>query len=341
MTDAFAWPQSVIWACRLAPNSIVKPKFDCCPTMCEREEKRRFCVAMFRVVMAVAVVLSLSNCGKIDLDEYLDDDESGKYTVRFSVSEYDITDFEEASSSAKAMRKGRKEARELGSVLNFAVFQDGKKVESVNQKSTDSDFGNIAVSLSEGSYQVVVVIHSGSGNATVSSPEKVTFPGNKVTDTFAYCSDLEVEGSCDNTITVDRVVAKYRLTVADDIPDEVKTIRFQYTGGSSTLNPATGFGCVDSRQKEERDVSDHAAGQVFEVYTFPHDTSGSLKLTVTALNKSGETVSEHVFEDVPVELNKVTTHTKTFFGGGSGGTIEGDTHVVIGGDDTWTGEINY
>ena len=302
----------------------------------------RFYATALHIMMATVFAMTLSDCGKIDLNEYIEEEnKDGKFAVRFNVGEYNITDFEETSASAKGMKKERKQAKELGSVLNFAIFQDGKKVETVNQKSTADDFGNISVNLAEGSYQVVALIHSGNGNATFSSPEKITFPDNKVTDTFLYYSDLEVEGSSENTINVERVVAKYRLTVADEIPEDVATMRFQYTGGSSTLNAVTGFGCVNSRQKELRDVTSHAAGQVFEIYTIPHAESGSLKLTITALNSAGETVKEHVFESVPVELNKVTNHTKTFFGGSSEEPIEGDTHVVIGGDDAWTGEINY
>ncbi len=303
--------------------------------------KRSFFSVALRVAVAVTLVLAFSACGKIDISDI--DGDSGKdgFTVRFNVKEYVVTDFDDVQTASKAARRQRRAARELGDVLNFAVFQDGKKVESVNQKSTDDDFGSISVNLAKGSYQVVALIHSCSGNATISSPEKITFPNNKVTDTFAYCSDLEVDGSADNDITVSRAVAKFRLTVSDDIPDNVETMEFSYTGGSSTYNAATGMGCVNSRQKEQRTVVDRTAGQTFEIYTFPHDLTDVLKVTVNALDKTGATVKEQVFENVPVEQNKVTSHTKNFFGGTSGETIEGDTHVVVGGDDAWTGEINY
>lgn len=305
------------------------------------KSKSRFCTAILRVALVAMSVFSLWSCGKIDFEGIDDGDGTDGFAVRFNVEEYTVTDFGDTSSAAKGVKKQRKAAKELGTVLNFAVFQDGTKVRSVNQKSDDSDFGNISVNLPEGTYQVVILIHSCDGNATITSPEKIAFPDNKVTDTFIYSADLDVDGSSDNTITVHRAVAKYRLTVADDIPESVATMEFYYTGGSSTLDATTGLGCVNSRQTEHRTVVGRTAGQVFEIYTFPHTAADELKITVRALDKSGETVKEQVFENVPVEKNKITNHTKAFFGGTSGGTIEGDAHVVVGGDDAWTGEINY
>ncbi len=305
--------------------------------------KTRSCLvtAILCAMLVIMSVFPLWSCGKIDFEGIGDDDGTDGFAVRFNVEEYTVTDFGDASPTAKGVKKQRKAARELGTVLNFAVFQDGTKVRSVNQNADDDDFGSISVNLTEGTYQVVILIHSCDGNATFTAPEKVTFPNNKVTDTFIYSADLEVDGSSDNTIAVHRAVAKYRLTVADDIPENVATMEFYYTGGSSTLDATAGLGCVNSRQTEQRTVVDRTAGQVFEIYTFPHAAADELKITVRALDKSGATVKEQVFENVPVEQNKITNHTKAFFGGSSGGTIEGDAHVVIGGDDAWTGEINY
>ena len=38
----------------------------------------------------------------------------------------------------------------------------------------------------------MVIAHNGEGAATITSEEKVTFPNNKVTDTFYYYGDLVV-----------------------------------------------------------------------------------------------------------------------------------------------------
>lgn len=68
-----------------------------------------------------------------------------------------------------------------------------------------------------------------------------------------------------------RAVSKFRLIVDDSIPSDVVQMKFYYTGGSSTFNPVSGYGCINSRQTEFRVVTSemHGKGCQFEVFTFP------------------------------------------------------------------------
>lgn len=69
--------------------------------------------------------------------------------------------------------------------VSFGFFKDDAKAGIISQTSDDSDFGAIHLSLAAGTYEVVAIGHNGSGT-TISSPEKITFTSNKVTDTFYY-----------------------------------------------------------------------------------------------------------------------------------------------------------
>lgn len=230
--------------------------------------------------------------------------------------------------------------------LSVAVFKsDGTKVKSVNQTSTDGDFGTVAVSLAEGTYKVVAVAHSSTeGNATITSTEKVTFASNKMTDTFSYYGTLTVvDGSAiDEELQMQRVVAMVRLTVSGTIPQEVQRFKFYYTGGSSTLNPATGYGCVNSKQTEYRyTVVDGSAVNTFDLYTAPHEQNDALKLTITALDAEGQAMNEWTMENVPVTRNKITTWTGALFSDdGTGGSLsDGGLSLTL--DTTWGGTLNY
>lgn len=282
-------------------------------------------------MLLMALTVLLCSCEKIILEEELEKEASGGYKISFNISGLSLTEF--GSRSVKS-------ANELGTVLNFAVFRNGEKVRSINQKSSDSGFGTIDINLDEGYYELAVIVHSCTGNATMSSFEKISFPDNKLTDTFAYYTDLNVKGNSTHNIILDRVVSMYRLTITDAIPDEVKRLKFYYTGGSSTLNAAIGFGCVNSRQTEYRDIQNRQSGQSFEVYTFPHAETGKLKMTVTALDAKGEAYKETVFEDVPIEIQKITNHSCTLFGGGTN-PIQNGNSFEIKGEDEWKGEIKY
>lgn len=221
--------------------------------------------------------------------------------------------------------------------LNVAIFNsEGSKVATESQKQGDEGFGSVSFNLAEGTYQVVAIAHNCEGNATLSSIEKVTFPNNKVTDTFYYYGSLTVTGEPqDLSIEMERVVSLFRLTITDDIPASVAQLKFYYTGGSSTLSPKSGFGVVNSKQNEVRVVSPDS--KTFDIFTIPKSATGTLKVTVTALDANGMEIKERIFEDVPIKLNSITEYKGDFFQGTSGIVTQSSCGFTA--DPTW-GETN-
>lgn len=231
--------------------------------------------------------------------------------------------------------------------LSVAIFKpDGTKAKSINQSVSDDGFGQVSVSLSSGTYTVVAIAHSSTeGNATITSPEKATFANNKMTDTFSYCGTLIVgDTPVNETLQMQRVVAMLRLTVTGTIPPDVERFKFYYTGGSSTLNPTTGYGCVNSKQTEYRAVvpDGSPSGQVFDLYTAPHELNDILKLTITAIASDGSTLNEWTMENIPVTRNKITAWSGSLFSddGTGGGTIaSGSLSLTL--DPEWNGQKSY
>jgi hypothetical protein len=230
-----------------------------------------------------------------------------------------MTQFEQVSFTRAAQ-----DITGLCSRLNIAIFDaDGTKVKTVAQKEGDANYGTVALTLAAGTYRFVVIAHNCDGSATITSEEKVTFPNNKVTDTFYYYGDLVVTDAKQSyDLTLTRAVAMFRLVLTDEeIPSNVAKLKFYYVGGSSTFSPKDGYGCVNSKQTEVRTVpADFVSGTAFDIYTLPHTESDVLtKLTVTALDANDNTVKERVFENVPITRNQITRYTGSFFGSGSGG----------------------
>lgn len=297
---------------------------------------------MSKLVTTISVlVLLFASCEKVDLSEYLEKDDDA-IELTFTLNRYAITDFDDVNGnegkSPARLNKVQQSAGDMGTVVNFAVFRDGEKIKTVNQKIADEGFGTVKIVLPAGDYHIVALVHSCNGNATISSPEKVTFPNNKVTDTFAYSADITVSEDQSFNAELQRVVAMFRFTVEDAIPADVAKMQFYYTGGSSTLDADSGFGCVNSRQTEIREVVDHSAGQVFEVYTFPHDIAGSLNMKITALDAAGNEYAAKELDNIPVEQCRITTCSATFFGDSS--SAQGAGFSLMG-DTAWLGEIEY
>lgn len=290
------------------------------------------------VSLSVFLVMLLASCEQPLLTEPEIDDDTHKVTL--NIMGYTMMPF---TSTAKA--DGSADSRAALSVvshIDLAVFDaDGNKVTKLNQKENDAEFGKPSLILADGTYALVVIAHSCSGVATISSAEEVTFPNNKVTDTFYACSKLVVsKATTSQNVTLTRPVAMVRVILADtSLPEKFAQLQLYYTGGSSTFNPSTGYGSKNSRQTELRTVADarrDAQGQpVFEIYTFPHDSEGTLKLTLTAQDANGTAIAtEKVLETVPVAVNYITEANGNLFPVTSSSTTSAIAFSI---NDTWAG----
>ena len=281
-------------------------------------------------VMFIALALLVAACEKPILDEETVTKKEANVILHMTM--YEQESFTRAAT----------DITELCTRLNIAIFAtDGTKVKTVAQKEGDSSYGTVALTLAAGTYHLVVIAHNCDGSATITSEEKVTFPNNKVTDTFYYYGDLVVtdaQQSYDLTLT--RAVAMFRLVLTDEeIPSNVAKLKFYYVGGSSTFSPKDGYGCVNSKQTEVRTVTSDG---IYDIYTLPHTEDDVLtKLTVTALDANDNTVKERIFENVPVTRNQITRYTGSFFGsGGNGGTSsDGTFHLTA--DPDWDSVNGY
>lgn len=284
----------------------------------------------YRLSVILLAMLTMNACEK----GYTAEEETktgNESNVTLRVKSIEMVPFENTTIS-----RASTEMSELCSRLQFAVFKDGEKKKNISQQAGDAGFGEAAISLPEGDYQLVVMGHSCTGTATITDLEKITFPNNKVTDTFYYYGTFTV-GNDSKTVELDlkRAVAMLRFNLTQPLTENIKQLKFLYTGGSSTFSAITGFGSVNSRQTEIRDV---ASGQkVFEVYTFPHAQEGKLKVTITALDANGTEVAETVMEEIPVEVNKISVYNGVLF---DDTTNSSSPSIKVKGDGDWDGTIN-
>lgn len=217
--------------------------------------------------------------------------------------------------------------------IDVGLFQDGTKVKAVNSTEDDDDFGNLSLALDDGTYDIVIIAHNGTGAATISSADEIKFSNNKVTDTYYFYGTITINGTANYNITLHRAVAMFRLIISDDTPDDVVQMKFYYTGGSSTFDATTGYGCVNSRQTEYRDVetSAYTGSSQYEIYTFPHNDDDVLKIVVTAQSDLEESLYEATFTDVLVNIGEVTQYTGNFFETSS----SNNTTIAVSMYDEW------
>lgn len=221
--------------------------------------------------------------------------------------------------------------------LSYAVYDaEGKLVKQINQKESDSGYGTACFKVDPGTYQVVVVGHS-SGNPTMTDSKKIKFENKDgFTDTFLHNSNVVVTDEDDEEqvhATMRRIVSLCRVVFTDAVPDGVSQMRFVYKGGSGAFDAATGLGSVNSQQKETFPVESGAELCVFDLYTFLHDTEGTIHLQATALDDNDNEIKDREFE-VPLKQRMITKLTGPYFSGSDGSTIT----IIIGINAEWEGE---
>lgn len=279
---------------------------------------------------ALAIAITLASCEKVAIPES-DASEELNGNLRVSVYQIEQTPFAGSTRTTEA-------ASVACTRLNFAIYdEDGSRLKQINQQSSADDFGSVAFQLDEGTYQLVVVGHSANGNPTMTDPTKIQFSNaTGYTDTFLCYGEVTIgEEPVDYEVSLDRIVALCRFVITDDIPAEVKKMRFYYTGGSGAFNAVTGLGCVASKQDVKFDVTPTGSKQ-FDLYTFLHDQSDNIALTVTALDASGNELYSRQF-DVPMQQNNITWLSGAFFNGsGSSSTTISGVTVNTG----WAGETH-
>ena len=235
--------------------------------------------------------------------------EGNGYQVKFQVANFEQTPSETARSV---------EVKEVCSRISFAVFKmnNDSVVKRNWQKENDPNFGTFTLKLPAGKYRIVAVAHNGEGTATISNPEKVTFPASdkKVTDTFCYYQEIEVSGDKTYDMDMKRVVARVRFVINDPMPEGITEMNFYYTGGSSTLNAVTGYGNVNSSQYADFRVTSSMYGKAssFEFYTFPHEENDNLKVQVKAFKGNTIFLSRNWYI-VPVSRNQTTVYQGNYF----------------------------
>lgn len=284
-------------------------------------------------VLIALCTLVFTSCQKFAFGEDEEQQKDGSTKVTFNIQPYEQKPFSTAKTRATDITT-------LCTRLHLAIYKGGERIKYISQKKSDNDFGQLSTTLSPGTYKAVIIAHSQSRNPTSTNIEKISFTGD-LTDTFLWTAELTVEpDGVDEQIDVNmhRVVAMVRFITTDNIPDNIASLEFYYTGGSSTINATNGIGCVNSKQRATRSITDDMKGKpaTFEIFTFPKDDENLLKIVITGKDANGNDVFTRTLENVPIKRNQITEYKGKMFDGAT--TSGGDTSAKfnITTSDEWT-----
>lgn len=241
----------------------------------------------------------------------ISDDEDNKdvRTFNFSVG-YDMTGIDNNPSFRAASN-----ISSYAKKLVFFDYVDGVKMQEKTFTSSDEDYGNMQVGLSEGTHRLVFVAH----NSDVLSLTYPELSFDKVKDTFIYSKELVVNGNTnpDQSISLSRSVGKIFITATDAIPNEATGLRviissyhpaFDVVSGSASGSPAE-----EVRTFTYSDDNKGVKVSTYTIYCFANKEKHTTDVTIELLGAENKVLHSNKLNDVPVKKNTQTKITGTLF----------------------------
>lgn len=251
----------------------------------------------FFVFAAVAIV-ALTACEKNDML-----DESAVMNNEQAVADTEVTlTFNPYDMTAMTRGTARRAATSIsGLVTKLDVWiTEGTNTIDVHQSSTDDGFGTVSVSLNRlKTYTLVAVAHKASGAATLTDGV-IAFPDEKVTHAMIYQTTFSPGTTASLNCLMTRIVGMLRFEIADQVPTDAYTMRFELGESFTRWNVTSAAGanaieCTTTFNGFSR-ASDGTAA--FTVYVIPTNLTDTdhMDITVRALKENGDWNGEDNYE---------------------------------------------
>lgn len=218
----------------------------------------------------------------------------------------------------------------------FLVDEDGNQVLTQEKGSNEDGFMNLYAELPVGTYKLIVFGHNGTSSVSLSEDKTIT-PNGKTTDSFHYYQEITLDEDTpnDQSITLDRCVAKFSIKHTDAIPADASSVELNIIGASNTLDALTGLAPSAAEQSVSISIpasAEGSKGNTFSIFTFLTAEKSSVDITATAKDSDGNPITSYTFEDVPVEINMQTIYTGAFF--------HSDRQVSVSINNEWKADKN-
>ena len=279
---------------------------------------------MKKMMLMLLVALGLTSCENIDFDK---PSKANEKIITFHVGH---------SYETRATLEG-----DGGSMTDLWLFDyvGGELVQTIHQSSEDTDFGDPSITLSYGSHHVYFVASRGESPSLSTEQHRITW--SRVKDTFwkDYSIDVNASVSEDRAVMLDRVVARMRIAVLDEVPANLSSVAIHVSSWNFGIDYMTGT-ATDNREHDMNiSVPSSYAGTsgslVMSAYTISDEDVWNTDITMTAKSSSDEVLGTATIVNAPFKRNRVTTYSGNLFNSSGGMSIGLNTEWSTEYDDTW------
>ena len=193
-------------------------------------------------------------------------------------------------------------------------LDDGNDVIAVNQTSSDVEFGSVSLTLNKlKTYTLYAIAHKCDAAATLADGV-ISFPDDKVKDTFWYTTTFSPATATTVNCVMSRIVSMFRIETTDAVPTDVKKIRITQRNVFDRWNVSTGATHNLDRISTINVTSTAADGTVaLSAYAIVSDTETTHDIIVEALDESDGVIQSRTFADVPLRNGYKTVYRGAFF----------------------------
>lgn len=202
---------------------------------------------------------------------------------------------------------------EDGQQMTMLLLFDGSQL-LAQQPNTDPNFGTVTVMLTTGTHH----LHFIATRSTELSYDEGILNCANLRPTYGKHYDLNVSGSSDQNISLDRITGQVVITIEDEVPSGANSLRIQfgdyYKGIDPTTFNAVRSGAFDQSVSLTSRVGTNNNEWRLNILVPEYQTEHETTYTLTATNGSGDIIGQAT-GTMPINSNtKTLLHGSLFTG---------------------------
>jgi hypothetical protein len=272
---------------------------------------------MRKVLMIVFAALALAGCDKVTMTE--ENGENGDDPVPEIVGKTKkFTFYLKGDFSAPTFSRGSLQA-DGKSLTDLWVFDyvDGKCVQQLHQTAEDADWGKPKMSLSMGEHSIYFVASRGDKPVVDTDNHHITWSAVKDTFWKKYDVDVKSTSNGNRSVTLDRVVTKFKVTIDDEIIKGCKQISIIPEVWYYGIDYTDGTPAANDNKPITINIPSNYIGTKGTLSVNAFSISGpkewSTDMEIKATDENSEALGDVNIKNVPLLRNRSTEYSGNLF----------------------------
>ena len=219
-------------------------------------------------------------------------------------------------------------------------YMNGELIQQVHQSNnTAEDFGKPVMQLAYGTHHVYFVASRGTTPTVNVGAHSIAW--ERVSDTFYkdYEVNVVVTSNGNRAVTLERVVAKLRLTFTDAIPENAATINITPATWYKGLDYVTGEPCAVAENQTTTinipSASIGLTGVQASIFSISTATEWTTDVTISSKTSANAVLGTATLTAVPLKANRVSDYSGPLFSAGGSMSLSLNGEWTDSYEGTW------